>query len=268
VIGLCRLALLCVFLVASVNAQTQRIAGMRVTGRTPLASTAVAGVIHVEAPIAKLHADGSPILSEAGLLQLVDEGPGFYYGAAVEDRIDYARERGLLGANNWGDVESFALARRIVGRWMAVHPDVRLGIDEISGRWGGFPDLDKDGVSDHLTHQLGTNVNFLVPCRRRPERYIHVGVRNEELFAADLFSDLIDILAEADTFAMTTNRALLLDPEGKERLRSKLEWVEESRRPDGYSVTWRLARRATRMHTLTPVGDHADHINCLLWRPD
>jgi hypothetical protein len=243
-------------------------AGVTETGRAPLRPGAVAGVVHPEPPIYRLGERGVPMISEAGYLQLADEGPGFYYGALLPDRVPHTRPAGIIGTNNWGDPESLCLAGRIVTLWREVHPEVRLGLDEISGRYGGFPDYDRDGISDHLTHQLGMNINFLVPCRERPERSVHLGVRNEQLFDPELFSDLLDLLATGGAIGMTTNRALLSVPGEPGRLRSRQAWKELSRLDNGYSINYGLEGSPVRLLLLEPVGDHADHINCLLWRPD
>ncbi len=242
--------------------------GLEETGRSPCAPTQRLGVDSPEAPLWIRAEDGWPIISEAGYVQLADEGPGFYYGALVGERVGYARRIGMVGTNNWGDIESMALAGRVVARWQKIHPTMRLGLDEISGRYGGFPDYDGDGVSDHLTHQVGTNINFLVPCAQKPELYIHAGVRHDELVDRRSFGDLIDLIVEEGGYRLTTHETLLRDPTAGSALTSKLPWREVERSANGYSITMGLPDRKTLMYLLTPKGDHGDHVNVMMWRSE
>ncbi len=224
---------------------------------------AVTGVRHPRPPVYVLLEDGRPLVSEAGYLQLAGEGPGFYYGAGAGARAGSSRASRRLGSNNWGAIEAMGLTGRIVERWRARHPDIRLGIDEISSRLGGFPDYDGDGISDHLTHQAGMNVNFLLPCRRQPEVLIHVGTgRHEELFDPGLFADLVAILVAERAYHLTTNAALGLldDPD------LRAAFAAEDREDDGYARSYRHANGHTRLYLLTPRGDHGDHVNALLWK--
>lgn len=258
--------LVLLLLALSLSAQGSRQPGLKQLGEKPLVAGVTRGVLHPAKPVHVLQPDGFPALSEAGLLQLADEGEGFYYGALNQDRIDYARSIGMLHTNNWGDVEALCMARRIVAQWVKKHPETRLGIDEISGCMGGFPDYDGDGVSDHLTHQTGHNVNFLVPCRKRPERYVHLGVAHEDLFDHAEFLDLMDTLVEAGVSQLTTNN-LAFSPSGDwSKSGSRFEWLLGNRREDGYSLTLTAKGRRTGLCLLNPKGDHGDHINAMLWR--
>lgn len=258
--------LMLLFVVQALDAQGARQPGVKWLGETDLAPGAVRGVIHPVKPVHVLRPDGFPALSEAGLLQLADEGPGFYYGALNQDRVEYARGIGMLHTNNWGDVEALCMARRIVDLWVKKHPETRLGIDEISGRFGGFPDYDGNGVSDHLTHQTGHNVNFLVPCRKRPERYVHLGVAHDDLFDHGEFMDLLDILVETGVSQLTTNTRAFSPSGDWSKSGSRFEWLLGTKREDGYSMTLTAKGRRTGLCLLNPVGDHGDHINAMLWR--
>ncbi|MSR75689.1 MAG: hypothetical protein EXS14_09510 [Planctomycetes bacterium] len=240
--------------------------GVTELARAPLSAVAKLGVTHPLPRIHTLYADGRPVLSEAGFLQLADEGPGFYYGALNADRVDYARSVGMLGTNNWGDVESMCLAGRVVAHWHHAHPTVRLGLDEISSRWAGFPDYDKDGISDHLTHQVGMNINFLVPCSVRPERYIHHGVAHEGLIDHALFIDLLDILMEQGALWLTTNRGLFSLTDQLSDSGSRHAWQSQERLANGYSMTLAIPGKAFRLVLLNPKGDHGDHINAMMWK--
>ena len=258
------LVLVALLVATAVAQESARQPGVVELPRAVLAADAKGGVKHAVAPIFVLQADGRPLLSEAGMVQLADEGPGFYYGALNADRVGYARSVGMLGTNNWGDVESMCLAGRVVAKWRTLHPDVRLGIDEISGRWGGFPDYDGDGISDHLTHQVGININFLVPCRKQPERYIHHGVANEDLFDQRLFIDLVDVLVDEGALWMTTNRSAFAPGAELSSAGSRHLWKELDRRPDGYSSNIGIGARPVRMTLLSPKGDHGDHVNAVM----
>lgn len=241
---------------------------VRELSRAPLESGASAGLKTAVPPIWVVDERGFPVLSEAGYVQLPDEGPGFYYGALVQDRVDWARSIGMVGTNNWGDVEGFTMASRVVARWRKMHPDIRLGLDEISGRHGGFPDYDNDGVSDHLTHQVGHNFNFLIPCRTRPERYVHVGVQHESLFEPKLYSELIDLLVDEGAFRMTTHVDLMKDASASETLRSRFPWKKRDKESNNYSSVYGIEGRRVIMLLLTPKGDHADHVNVLFWKAE
>jgi hypothetical protein len=245
--------------------------GPKVLGERPLDPARKAGVVHPEPPIYRLEDDGTPVLSEVGFLQLADEGPGFYYGAKTQDLAEWAGKIGMLGTNNWGDVEALCIADRVVDVWRARHPQgPRLGLDEISARWGGYPDYDKDGASDHKTHQTGMNVNFLVPCKTRPERHIHLGVRNEELFDPVLYREMIDLLVDEGAFRMTTSAALRAIDAAAELPPTKHRWKQIEKDAAGYSTTYALdgAPAPVRLYLLAGKSDHGDHVNTLLWKGD
>lgn len=237
---------------------------LEIMGRRPLGEEVTGSlVVHPVRPIYVLRKDGRPVVSEAGYLQLLDSGPGFYYASLLGDRVEWARSIGLVGTNNWGAVEAMCFIGHVVAAWREKHADVRLGIDEISSRFSSFPDYDNDGISDHLTHQAGMNINLFLPCRQKPEVTIHVGNgRNEELYDASLYGELIDLLLEMGAFRLTTNAGLgiLDDPE-----RAK-QWREVKRSANGYSITYEAANKRSRLYLLTPKGDHGDHVNVLMWK--
>ena len=237
---------------------------LEILGRRPMGDdVARHAVVHPRPSIYVLHDDGRPLLSKAGYLQLADSGAGFYYGALVEDRVDWARSIGLIGTNNWGAVEAMCFIGHVVSIWHERHPDIRLGIDEISSRLTGFPDYNHDGISDHLTHQAGMNINLYLPCRKQPEVTIHVGRgRHEELYDAKLFGELIDLLEGHGAYRMTTNAALGLFDDAK---RAE-HWREVKRTADSYSITYETEKRYARLYLITPKGDHADHVNVLIWK--
>lgn len=256
---------------ALLGAAPQDPAPFKVVGSRPLDPARAEGVVHPEVPIFVLEADGRPLLSEVGFLQLADEGPGFYYGAKVQDLATWAAEHGILGANNWGDVEAMCVADRVVDVWRTRHPEgPRLGIDEISSRYGGFPDFDKDGISDHKTHQTGMNVNFHVPCRTRPERHIHLGIRNEKLFDPVLYREMIDLLVDEGAFRMTTSSALRVVDASPELPPTKYKWKEIEKDAAGYSTTYALVDGSSpvRLYLLKGKADHGDHVNTLLWKAE
>jgi len=229
------------------------------------------GVKRPRPPIFRVDAAGWPMLSEAGFVQLADAGPGFYYGARVSDLVKHSAARGILGTNNWGDAETMCYAGRVVDAWLQQHRDgPRLGIDEISSRYAGFPDYDGDGVSDHKTHQTGMNVNFHVPCLVRPERHIHLGVRNEGLFDPKTYRELIDVLVDHGAFRMTTSAALRAVDDAADLPVTRHHWKRLKQSADGYSTTYVLADGATpvRLYLLAGRSDHGDHVNVLFWRPE
>ena len=216
-----------------------------------------------KAPIYVLHKDGRPLLSKAGYLQLADEGPGFYYGALLKDRVDRARAIGMVGTNNWGAVEPMCFIGHVVEIWHQHHPAVRLGIDEISSRLGGFPDYNGDGISDHLTHQAGMNINLYLPCKKRPELTIHMGRgRNEKLYDVALYGELIDLVTQQGAFHLTTNANLGLFDDASRAA----AWKEVKRSANGYAITYQHANGHAQMYLLTPKGDHGDHVNVIIWK--
>lgn len=237
---------------------------LEILGRRPMGDDVPRhAVVHPRPSIYVLHGDGRPLLSEAGYLQLADSGPGFYYGALLADRVDWARSVGQIGTNNWGAVEAMCFIGHVVSVWHERHPDVRLGIDEISSRFASFPDYDHDGISDHLTHQAGMNINLYLPCRKQPEVTIHVGEgRNEDLHDVKLFGELVDLLEWKGAFRMTTNAALGLFDDAKRAG----HWREVKRADNGYSITYETEKRHARLYLVTPKGDHGDHVNVLMWK--
>ncbi len=236
-----------------------------------LAADRGAGVTRPKPPIFKVQKDGWPVISEAGFVQLADEGPGFYYGARVADLVKHSEEHGILDTNNWGDAEAMCYADRAVALWLEQHPEgPRLGIDEISSRYAGFPDYDGDGLSDHKTHQTGMNVNFHVPCLKRPERHIHLDVRNEELFDPKTYREMLDLLVDVGAFRMTTSSALRAVADDPELPPTRHRWKMIEQSANGYSTTWVLEDESTpvRLYLLAGRADHGDHVNVLFWRPE
>lgn len=220
------------------------------------------GVEHPQMIIFRTDPNGTPILSEAGYVALADEGDAFYYGRLVPNVRKHAEALGIIGTNNWGDVEAMALAASAVRTWHALHPDVRLGIDDISARFGGYHDYNEDEASDHLTHQGGMNFSFDLPCRQRPEVKIHVGRgRHEELFDAELMDDLIDVLVASGAHRLTTNAAFgLVEDEEK-----SAAWTEKVGGPDVPVSNYQNANGRTLMYLIAKPADHGDHINVLFW---
>lgn len=238
------------------------------TSRAPLAEGARAGVSCPEPVIWRTESDGRPVLSTAGFVALANEGKHFYYGALVGDRRGHAESIGAIGVQNWGDVEAMSLAARIVAEWGRRHPDgPRLGIDEISGPHGGFPDFDKDGLSDHRTHQTGQNINFLLPCKVRPERYIHMDVANQELYDPVLYRELIDLLVDVGAYSMTTNTKLRVQDLSPDLPPQKHKWRELQKSLDG-TIKYATDMPRTSLYLLQGPGDHGDHVNTLLWNDE
>lgn len=152
--------------------------------------------------------NGVPVVSNAGFVQLKLEGEGFFYANILSNRRKQAEKRGEFDTENWGDVDAFRMFGRIVKRWRALHPQgPRLGVEDISSMYGGFPDYDKDGIADHRTHQLGSNINILIPCTVVPEVEVFFGVRNEDKFDAAGTQLLATMLFEEGAWSFTTTSA-------------------------------------------------------------
>ncbi len=225
------------------------------------------GVTHPAPPIFVVEENGEPVVSEAGYLQLADGGRGFYYGALVQERAAWTKKMGILHTNNWGDAETLCFADRIVQRWGERYPKgPRLGIDEISARYGGFMDYDHDGAADHKTHQTGRNINFLMPTSTRPENYIHLGVQNESSFDPAIFAEMIELLVAEGAYRMTTNVATKVV--ATNNAAGHIKWNEVKRSANGYSITYQLDGGRNRLYLLTNPGDHGDHVNTMLWRAE
>ena len=143
--------------------------------------------------------------------------------------------------------------------WRKRHPDApRIGIGEVSAENGGFPDIDGNGVSGHLTHQAGVNVNVLYMGRARPEKEIMFGQRNQELYDLGLERELIALLFEAGAGAVTMTAAsrILEKVEGVPDLAGN--WTLARENPDGEKI-WRDGDKT--VITRKEPWDHGDHAN-------
>ena len=127
-------------------------------------------------------------------------------------------------------------------------------------------DYDHDGAADHKTHQIGRNINFLMPTNTRPENYIHLGVQNESSFDPAIFAEMIELLVAEGAYRMTTNVATKVV--ATNNAAGHIKWNEVKRSANGYSITHQLDGGRNRLYLLTNPGDHGDHVNTMLWRAE
>ncbi len=164
-----------------------------------------------EGRLYRLDDDGLPLVSKAGFVQLKHEGEGFYYANLLSHRRGYAERRGDFDTDNWGDVDSFRMLERVVRRWRKTRSEgPRLGIEDISSPFGGFGDYDGDGAADHRTHQLGSHLNVLIPCKGLPEVEVFFDVRDEDRYDAFGTQELAVMLFEEGAWSITTTSATRL----------------------------------------------------------
>lgn len=220
---------------------------------------AVAVLARAEAPVYVVDADGLPVVSSAGYVRVRAEGPGFFYANTAPERAARARRRGEIDADNWGDVEAFRVVARVLRRLRTEDPAApSLGIEDVSAAAAGFPDFDGDGVSDHVTHQLGCNVNFLLASREGPRRLVHLGLRNEDAYDARTTRRLVRALrAEGARGLTTSSGAGFFDPEdpiGRDFAPASVATpgVSAFVAPDGFGVT-----------LMNDVKSHGDVLNVL-----
>lgn len=212
----------------------------------------------------RVEADGRPVLSAAGFVQAVADGPQLYDAYHLKRMARWAAKNGRRDKTNWGEPEVFAAVQRIADAWTTAHPDgPRLGLLDISGRDGGFPDLNADGLSDHATHQIGTNVGILFPCLTRPELVIWTHGKSAKHLDVGLTRELVDLVFAGGGMSITTNAAtrLLDDVSGVPALRTGL------RQDADPSLASRGMQRyvGTDAHLILKLmvrqGDHGEHLN-------
>lgn len=226
-------------------------------GRTNVVPSATGGVEEV---LWRRGGDGLPRVSSAGFVQVREEGRDFFYANVLEGRRKQALRRGEYDTENWGDVDAFRTAGIVLRAWRGEVPGrSRIGVEDISSEFGGFGDYDKDGVSDHRTHQLGANLNLLLPTTAGPEVEVFFGIRHEGRFDRDGARALAVALFRFGGQSVTTTSATkLLDPPEAFPMPFR-----ESETPTEGSRTYRVADR----HSITLMNDaknHGNHFNARL----
>ncbi len=219
----------------------------------------------VRSPIAaiwRVDQQGRPIESVAGYVQLVADHEHVYDGFRALDRKKWSVKTKRLDRANWGDIEAMAALQRVVETWSKRHPKgPRLGVRDISSEFAGYPDFDGDGTSDHVTHQLGMNIDLLFPCRKRPELEIYFGKKNTEHYSLALTRELIDLCIDegADAFTTTSATRLLDSVEGQKSMKTRfrLERVIERSGAKSYLGI----ERKVRFLLLAKPTAHGSHIN-------
>jgi len=223
-------------------------------------------------PAFRLGPSGLPVVSPAGLVQVVEDGALVYDAFRLPGLISWAKESGRFDTVNWCEVESLCAVERVAQFWRAQHPEApRLGIGEVTAANGGFPDFDGKGVSGHLTHQVGVNVNVLYMGRTRPEKEVLIGQRNEDVYDLALERALIELFFEAGANAVTmTARSRFLERvEGVEEAAGK--WGLEQKAEDGQEIwvsdagTWFKQRTIILRKDPKDHGDHANVQFSFLW---
>ncbi|MFT7617410.1 MAG: arylsulfatase A-like enzyme/HEAT repeat protein [Planctomycetota bacterium] len=224
------------------------------------------GVTHSIPHVFINEADGFPRVSEGGLVELADDGEGFFYASVLGDHVDHKRP-GVLHTNNWGDIEAMCLASQVVEQWHKRYPNgPRLGLDEISAQNGGFPDYNGDGISDHKTHQSGHNVNFLFPTTDAKDKTIDLGQQHDDVFDPLMFRELMDLFIDTGAYRFTTNTATrIADPtlEG-----GKYKWIPKVSQRATKSPTFVVKGLKVQLILKTGLNNHSDHVNVMFWKHD
>src|SRR5262249_11821733 len=159
---------------------------------------------HPDPSAFRVGATGLPVVSAAGLVQVAVDGPEVYDAFHLPELLEWAKSSGRLDSVDWCEVESLCAVQRGAHEWRRRHPDAaRVGIGEVTGSLGGFPDFAGKGVSEHLTHQVGINVNVMYMSRARPEQPIKFGEAHQDAYDLGLERELLGLLFDAGASAMT-----------------------------------------------------------------
>jgi hypothetical protein len=227
----------------------------------PSAPRPLFSVRHPAPTAFRVDAAGLPVVSAAGLVQVVEDGPELYDAFRLPGFRDWAATSGRLDTVNWCEIEALCAVQRVAHAWRERHPDApRLGIAEVTAKEGGFPDFSGKGVSEHLTHQVGVNVNLLYMGRERPEKEIIFGMRNESLYAPRLQRELVELLFDHGANAVTmTAHARITDRIERAPDLAPGVWRLEKESPDGERI-WQAEGRRTLILRKEP-WDHGDHAN-------
>lgn len=262
-LGLLVVATLCWDSPQSTREQRRQPGSIVVVAERPISAAPV--TIHPAPPAFRAGSDGRPIVSAAGLVQAALDGPEVYDGFHLPGLIDWATKSGRLDTVNWCEIESLCAVQRVAHAWRRRHPAApRIGIGEVTAENGGFPDLDGHGVSGHLTHQVGVNINVLYMGRGRPDKEILFGQRNEDLYDLGLQRELIILLFEAGASAvtMTAHSRILDEVEGVPDFPGA--WKLERENPDGEKIWQHQGASPERNRTIIlrkEPRDHGDHAN-------
>ena len=244
--------------VAPTTVLAPTVRGFEILSEEEITPPTEAGVRHAETPIYRLDAQGFPLLGPAGYLEILDQGEGFFHASTLPTRAAADAKSGRAREARFGDIEGFVRLRRVIRAFRRTHPEgPRIGIDDISSRFGGFPDFNGDGESDHFSHQMGMNFNLLLPSKTRPETEVHLGRRNEEAYDEQAARDLVALLLENDADTVTTSRgARIFDGDAPFELEH-----HDLQRLDENTTVVRMKVQKGSVVLLEPITSHGNHLN-------
>lgn len=230
------------------------------------------GVVHPRQPIFELRPNGAPAISPAGYVKLRTVGDRWYTGVHLRERAGLGRPRLPCHSPEmsvpellWGEIEAIHRLDRLASSYHA-RTGRRLGIGDISSPLGGYPDYSRDGVSDHLTHQAGLNVNILMPTSRTPEVLVHLGRRNDDAYSHADARVLLELMRANGARSTTTNDAARLLPSSVAAAGEGDGWEIQKKDDQAPVIVWLHRPSGFKLIYITRKGGHGSHLNTL-FRP-